>query len=313
MRLRWSAHISWLFGERPYLERVGAARRAGFAWIETAWPAVQEREGLVAAVAEHGLRVALLNCSAGAVQSGERGFINDDARREEAERAFLLAAELAARLGARNLNMLVGRALPGVGEQRQRAAAIGALRSFAPLAAACGLRILLEPINTLEHPGYLAPTPDAAVELIEAVGSQHVGLLLDVYHAARMGVDPAAAIERHGERIGHVQLSDCPGRGAPGSGALAVWRSSSACRRATTRGRSDWSTSPRVRPSARLPSCARRARSRCSAERGGAAHTRSTGALARARSASALRSPALASSICSSLIVVHRPNSPPVP
>jgi hydroxypyruvate isomerase len=221
--LRWSAHISWLFGERPYLERVGAARRAGFEWIETAWPAEDEREGLVAAVVKEDLRVALLNCSAGAAHSGERGFINDDARRAEAERAFLLAAELAAPLGARNLNLLVGRALPGVSEQRQRAAVIGALRSFAPLAAASGLRILLEPLNTFENPGYLAPTPDAAVELIEAVGSEHVGLLLDVYHAARMGIEPLAAIERHGERIGHVQLSDCPGRGAPGSEGLAVW------------------------------------------------------------------------------------------
>lgn len=223
MSLRWSAHISWLFAERPYVDRAAAARRAGFDWIETAWPSEEEREGLVAAVAKEGVRVALLNCSAGAVQSGERGFINDDARRAEAERAFLLAAELAAPLGARNLNLLVGRALPGVSEQRQRAAVIGALRSFAPLAAASGLRILLEPLNTLENPGYLAPTPDAAVELIEAVGSEHVGLLLDVYHTARMGIDPIAAIEQHGERIDHVQLSDCPGRGAPGTGVLAVW------------------------------------------------------------------------------------------
>jgi hydroxypyruvate isomerase len=37
--VRWSAHISWLFGELPYLERVGAARAAGFGTIESAWPA----------------------------------------------------------------------------------------------------------------------------------------------------------------------------------------------------------------------------------------------------------------------------------
>lgn len=129
-------------------------------------------------------------------------------------------------IGAPNLNLLVGRALPGVPEADQRAAIVSALRSFAPLAGRRGLRILLEPVNAIENPGFLAPTPDAAVELIEAVGPKHaeqLGLLLDPYHVARAGEDPARAIERHREWIGHVQVSDHPGRGAPGTGALPIW------------------------------------------------------------------------------------------
>jgi hypothetical protein len=126
--LAWSVHISWLFGELPYLERVGAARRAGFARIETAWPEQADREGLARAVAESGVEVVLLNCPAGDARGGERGFINDPSRREEAELGFLAAAELAERIGARNLNLLVGRALPGVGLARQRESLLGALR-----------------------------------------------------------------------------------------------------------------------------------------------------------------------------------------
>lgn len=83
---------------------------------------------------------------------------------------------------------------------------------------ACGS--LLEPVNAIENPGFLAPTPDAVVALIEDVGDDRLGLLLDVYHVARGGDDPADAIARHGERIGHVQVSDHPGRGAPGTGQL---------------------------------------------------------------------------------------------
>ena len=174
----------------------------------------------------HGVRVALLNCPAGDTAGGERGFVNDDSRREEAEAAFADTVELAVAIGAPNLNLLVGRALPGVPQSCQRAAIVSALRSFAPLAAAHGLRILLEPVNAIENPGFLAPTPDAAVELIEAAGSEHakhLGLLLDLYHVARAGDDPAIAIERHREWIGHVQVSDHPGRGAPGSGTLPIW------------------------------------------------------------------------------------------
>jgi hydroxypyruvate isomerase len=225
--MRWSAHISWLFEELPYLERVAAAKDAGFDTIESAWPEdVQSREGLASAVDAAGVRVALLNCPAGDTAGGERGFVNDDSRREEAEAAFADAVELAVSIGAPNLNLLVGRALPGVPESRQRAAIVSALRSFAPVAAAHGLRVLLEPVNEIENPGFLAPTPDAAVELIEAAGSDHtdhLGLLLDLYHVARAGDDPALAIERHREWIGHVQVSDHPGRGAPGSGTLPIW------------------------------------------------------------------------------------------
>jgi hydroxypyruvate isomerase len=177
--------------------------------------AVAEQRG-----AAPGFAVALLNCPAGDVAAGERGFVNDDARREEAGAAFAQTVELAVAIGARNLNLLVGRALPGVPQARQRAAVIDTLRSFAPVADAAGLRIVLEPLNSIDSPGFLAPTPDAAVELIEATGDDRLGLLLDVYHVARMREDPVAAIDRHAERIGHVQFSDCPGRGAPGTGAL---------------------------------------------------------------------------------------------
>jgi hydroxypyruvate isomerase len=224
MSMRWSAHISWLFAELPYLERVAAARDAGFTTIESAWPELEDdRTGLAAAVAEQRVDVALLNCAAGDTANGERGFLNDDTRREQAESAFADAVELAVAIGAPNLNLLVGRLLPGVPEPRQRAAIVSALRSFAPLAGASGLRILLEPVNEIENPGFLAPTPDVAVALIEEAGSDNVGLLLDLYHVARAGDDPAVAIEHHHERIGHVQISDHPGRGAPGTGSLAIW------------------------------------------------------------------------------------------
>jgi hydroxypyruvate isomerase len=230
--MRWSAHVSWLFTELPYLGRVAAARAAGFNTIESAWPEDDgDRAGLPAAVAEQrsadpGFCVALLNCPAGDTAGGDRGFVNDEARREEAEAAFAEAVELAVAVGARNLNLLVGRLLPGVPESWQRAAVVSALRSFAPVARERGLRILLEPVNEIENPGFLAPTPDAAVELIEAAGPEHagqLGLLLDLYHVARAGGDPARAIERHREWIGHVQVSDCPGRGAPGTGELPIW------------------------------------------------------------------------------------------
>jgi hydroxypyruvate isomerase len=212
-----------LFSEHPYLERVAAAQRIGFRYIETAWPDESDRDALPDAVAEHDVSVALLNCPGGDIPNGERGFINDPVRREEAELGFLAAAELAQRLGATKLNLLVGRALPGR-LSTQRASVISALRAFGGEAAARGLRILLEPINAVEHPGYLAPTPRAAVELIDECGCDAVGLLLDVYHLAVSATDPLTTIDAYADLIGHVQIADWPGRGAPGTGQLDLPR-----------------------------------------------------------------------------------------
>jgi hydroxypyruvate isomerase len=56
--------------------------------------------------------------------------------------------------------------------------------------------------------------------LIDEAGAEAIGLLLDVYHAAVAGIDPLTAIDVHFDLIGHVQISDWPGRGPPGSGQL---------------------------------------------------------------------------------------------
>lgn len=218
--LVWSAHISWLFSELPYEERPQAARRAGFRCIETVWPQPDEREQLAARIEKEGLSVSLLNCAAGDLEAGERGFINDPSRGDQAERGFAAAAALAGRIGAKKINVLVGRELPGLGARRQREAAVLMLRSFGAEARARGLTVVVEPLNEVENPGYLAPDPASARALIEDAGSEALGILFDVYHLARVGSDPLAAIDRHGDLIRHVQMSDFPGRGEPGSGSL---------------------------------------------------------------------------------------------
>jgi hydroxypyruvate isomerase len=218
--LEWSGHITWLFAELPYGERVAAARAAGFSQIESAWPEPGDVEVLAAAVARSGVGVALLNVAAGDADAGERGFLGDPERRTQCEQDFLAAVELAGRVGARKLNLLVGPRLEHVGERRQLDAVAAALRDFAGVARERALKLVLEPLNTIENPGFLLPTPDAVIELLDASGVDDVELLFDAHHIACMGLDPLAVAVRHGARVGHVQLSDWPGRSAPGDGSL---------------------------------------------------------------------------------------------
>ena len=71
----FSAHLSMLFRELPYLERPRAAAEAGFTAVETWWP--DEPAGAWAdEVARLGLAVALVNAVGGDLEAGERGFLN---------------------------------------------------------------------------------------------------------------------------------------------------------------------------------------------------------------------------------------------
>lgn len=216
----WSAHLSMLFTELPYLDRPRAARAAGFAAVETWWPPDGLADAWAAEVRACGLAVTCLNCDGGDIEAGDRGFLNDPARSDEALRALGAAARLAHAVGARRVNLLVGRELPGAPRQAQLDLALEVVRECAGIAGREGLTVLIEPINELDVPGSLLPTPAAAAAFVEQVGSGAVRLLYDAYHAARAGGEPGVEVGALIGLVDHVQYADCPGRGAPGTGSL---------------------------------------------------------------------------------------------
>lgn len=219
--LSWSAHISMLYAERPYPERLGLARAAGFGWVESHWPTTAgDRDALASAATEHGLRVALVNTDGGDMAAGERGQLCDPALEELARTRFLEGVDLAERVGARSLHALVGRVPDGVADRVAWEQAEGMLRELVPEATARGVAVVIEALNPHDAPGYLTLSPEAALRLAQAVGA---GVLLDAYHAAMIGRDPAAEAARVAGGIGHVHVADCPGRGGPGTGDLDLW------------------------------------------------------------------------------------------
>ena len=83
-----------------------------------------------------------------------------------------------------------------------------------------GIELVTEAVNTLDWPGYLIGSTRQAIELITRLGLPGLRLQFDIYHSARMGEAPLLELETHADLIGHIQFSDCPGRGEPGSGTL---------------------------------------------------------------------------------------------
>jgi hydroxypyruvate isomerase len=218
--LIWSAHLSMLFRELPYLERPRAAAEAGFTAVETWWPGDGVGLQWVDEIARSRLAVSLINAYGGDVEAGDRGFLNTPERHGEAIDACHNAVEFARRCGAPRINVLVGRELPGRTREAQLGQVAATLAECTAIAREAGLTIVIEPINERDVPGYLVPTAAAAAELIASVGSPNLRLLYDAYHAARSGGDPCQEVAGLAPLIDHVQYADCPGRGAPGTGEL---------------------------------------------------------------------------------------------
>jgi len=123
-------------------------------------------------------------------------------------------------LGVRQLNCLAGIAPAGVGDALLHQTLVDNLRYCAAEFKAAGLKLLLEPINSHDMPGFYVNHTAQAVAILDAVGADNAYVQYDIYHAQRMEGELAATLQRYLPRIGHMQLGDNPGRHEPGTGEI---------------------------------------------------------------------------------------------
>ena len=90
---------------------------------------------------------------------------------------------------------------------------VEALRTVGPPAAAAGVTVVVEPLNTAEC--NLINSVTEGAEAVRAAGHPHVMLLADLYHMLREDESPAA-IERAGALIRHVHVAERAQRTPPG-------------------------------------------------------------------------------------------------
>ncbi|AZF37106.1 Hydroxypyruvate isomerase [Pseudomonas sp. R4-39-08] len=95
------------------------------------------------------------------------------------------------------------------------------LEKIARLGQDAGRVFLLENLNTeVDHPGTPFARADDTLALIEAVGSPHLKMNLDLYHAQIGEGNLIELIQRAGSAIGEIQVADVPGRQEPGTGEI---------------------------------------------------------------------------------------------
>ena len=227
-RLPYTVNLSILFTELPLLERPAAAKAAGFDAVEFWWPhavAVPEDkdvDAFVRAVRDAGVQLTGLNFFAGDMPGGDRGLVSWPARGAEFRDNIDVTVGIGEQLGCRAFNALYGNRVDGADPAEQDALAAENLALAAEAARRIGGTVLVEPVSGA--PAYPLLTAADALGVIDRVerasGARNVRFLADFYHLAVNGDDVAGVIAAHADRVGHVQIADAPGRGAPGTGGL---------------------------------------------------------------------------------------------
>jgi len=164
--------------------------------------------------------MVLHNLPAGDFLAGDRGIACHPGREGEFRDSLDVAIRYAQLLGCRQLNCLAGKVPVGVDKAQAQAILVHNLRLAAPILQNAGIRLLVEPINPSDMPGFVLNTPSQADALLDTVGSDNLFIQYDIYHAQRTEGELAATIQRLLPRIGHMQLADNPGRHEPGTGEI---------------------------------------------------------------------------------------------
>lgn len=221
---RFAANLTMLFTEAPFLDRFGLAAKAGFKAVEFLFPYAYEAADIQQRLATHGLTLVLHNLPAGDWDAGERGIACHPDRVEEFRAGVGRAIGYAQALGVKQLNCLAGKRPAGVPEAVLRSTFVENLRFAAAALKAADLRLLIEPINTFDIPGFYLSGTQQAVGILDDVASDgqtdNAFIQYDIYHAQRMEGEIAATLQKLLPRIGHIQLADNPGRNEPGTGEI---------------------------------------------------------------------------------------------
>lgn len=217
---RFSANLGFLFPDLPFLDRFAAAAQAGFTAVEYAAPYEYPQAELKRRLADNGLAQVLINSPAGDRSKGERGFACVPGKEGTFRDSLGQALDYAVALGCPCVHVMAG--MPPAEVPRDTALALYAanLAWAGEQGKQAGVKLVIEPLNPRDAPGYLLNTQEQGAAIVNAIGRDRLGLQFDIYHCQTAQGDVTTRLEKLMPAIDHMQLADVPGRHEPGTGEI---------------------------------------------------------------------------------------------
>lgn len=209
-----------LFTELDFIDRFQAAKSVGFNSVEYLFPYDFDPNQLSESLNANGLKQVLFNLPAGDWASGDRGISCIPERVNEFQQGVGTAIRYAKALGCTQVNALAG--IPPVNSDPDeiKDTFVNNLKFASSQLSTHGIRLLTEPINNLDIPGFYLNYTDQANLILDLVGSDNLFIQYDIYHMQIMEGDLVRTITNNFKKIQHIQLADNPGRHEPGTGEI---------------------------------------------------------------------------------------------
>ena len=211
---QFSANLGFLWQDRRLPEAILAAKGAGFAAVECHWPYEIPSAEVKETLQETGLPMLCLNTRRGDVAAGDNGLAAVPGREAETRDIIDEALDYAAQIGASHLHVMAGRANGPKAQETFYTNLHYACRQ----AARHGQTILIEPLNSIDAPGYFLNTTQLAAQCIADVAAPNLRLMFDCYHVGRTEGDVIGRLRALFPIIGHIQFASTPDRGTPDHG-----------------------------------------------------------------------------------------------
>ena len=219
---QFAANLSMLYPELDFLDRFEAAAKDGFKGVEYLFPYAYDKAELAARLQANGLQQVLFNAPPGDWDKGDKGVACQPGREAEFRDGFARALDYAAALACPRVHVMAGLLPAGVPREAARATYLANLQHAAASAAAQGVDVLIEPINTRDIPGFFLNRQDDAHATVQAVGAANLKVQFDLYHCQIVEGDVAKKIRQYlpTGRVGHFQIAGVPERHEPDVGEV---------------------------------------------------------------------------------------------
>ena len=214
-RTRFAANLEMWWGSLPFLDRIRRAAELGFPAVEF-WPwRGKDLDGIARTCREVGVEIAQF------LAWGFEPGMNDPANHDRVEAEIRASCEVAKKHGVKKMCIIGGNDQPGMSKEEMHANIVTALKRVAPIAEEHDVMLAIEPLNVrVDHKGHCLSGTAPAVAICRAVGSSHVKVLWDLYHAQIDEGDLCGRMREGFDQLGYVQLADHPGRNEPGTGEI---------------------------------------------------------------------------------------------
>lgn len=206
----FSANLGLLWADLPLIDRVKKAAEAGFKVIEFQFPYGADMHALRTLADEHDITICGINTPIAFGENGHMGLAAHPARIDDFKADFVHAHETAKILGASHIHVMAGH-WPEEADDAMFIL-VENLNWASSQLANSPISIVIEVLNPQDMPNYTLNDYEIAAATLYHVDKPNIGLMLDAYHAAKIGHDPADILSRFDGMVGHIQLGGVPDR-----------------------------------------------------------------------------------------------------